>query len=76
MIKSGQEYRTEITIYNVQSAATPKVDKDKLWFSCSARCLTVLYIYVEFHEYISNGFKLQNGHKYMMKPLFKMFEGQ
>ena len=45
---------TEITIYNVQRAVTPKVDKQELWFLCSAHCPMIGYICVKLHEYILN----------------------
>ena len=48
---------TQITIYNVQRAITPKVGKPQLWFLCSACCLMVVNIHVNFHENISNGFQ-------------------
>ena len=45
----------EMAMFNVQRALTPKVGKPELRLMCSAHCLIVLYIYVEFHENISDG---------------------
>ena len=49
---SGHEYMVEMTMFHVQRAITPKVDKPELRFVCSARRLTMLYIYVKFRENI------------------------
>ena len=45
-------------IYNIQRAATTKVGYSELRFSCSARCLMVLYICETFHNNISTGFQI------------------
>ena len=50
---------TEITIYYVQRAMTPKAEKNKVKVLCSASCLIVVNISVEFHENISNGFHVR-----------------
>ena len=52
-LQRGHKYMTEITIYNVQWATTPKVGKPELGFLCSACHLMVLYISVRFHKNIS-----------------------
>ena len=44
----------EMDMFNVQRAITQKVDKPELRFMCSARCLVVLYICVNFRENISD----------------------
>ena len=49
---------TEITVYNVQRAVKPKVGKPELWFLCSACRIMMLYICVQFHENIANGFQV------------------
>ena len=45
-------------IVNTQRALTPKVEKPKLRFMCSARRLMVFNVCVKFHESMSSGFKL------------------
>ena len=45
-------------IINTQRAITPKVEKPKLWFMCSARHLMVFNVCVTFHENMSSSFKL------------------
>ena len=44
------EYVTQITIYHIQMAITPKVGKPQLLFLCSACCLMVVNISVKFLE--------------------------
>ena len=45
-------------IVNIQRAITPKAGKLELRFMCSACCLMVLNVCVEFHENMSSGFKV------------------
>ena len=45
-------------IVNTQRAIAPKVGKPELRLMCSARCLMVFNICVEFHENMSSGFKV------------------
>ena len=45
-------------IVNTQRAITPKVGKPELQFLCSACCLMVLNVCVNFHENMSSGFKV------------------
>ena len=54
-LQSGHKYITEITIFKLQRAITPKVDL----FLCSASCLMMLYICMKFHQNIWNGFQLR-----------------
>ena len=49
-VQGGYKYMTEITIYNIQRAITPKVCEPKLLFLCSACRLMVVTISVKFHE--------------------------
>ena len=56
--QSGHKYMVEMALFNVQRAITPKVGNQVLWFMCSAHHSMMLYIYVKFHENISNGFLL------------------
>ena len=35
-----------------------KSRQSELWFICSAHCLMVLYIWVKFHENITNGIRV------------------
>ena len=44
------EHMVEIAMFNVQRAITPRVGKPELRFMCSAHCLIVLYICVNFGE--------------------------
>ena len=46
----------KIYYFQFQRAITPKICNPKLRFLCSARRFMLLYIYVKFHENISNGF--------------------
>ena len=58
---SGHEYIVEMAIfdiYYVQRAETPNAYYSDLRFSCSTRCLMMLYICEKFHYNISNGFQL------------------
>ena len=55
---SGHKYMMDISIKNFQRAVTLKVCKQELWFLCSTCFLMVLYIYVQFHENISNSFQV------------------
>ena len=57
-LKSGHEYITEMAMFKVQRAITPKVGKPELRFLCFACCLIVLYICVKFCESISDGFRV------------------
>ena len=52
------EYTTEISIFNVRMAVTPKVGKQELRFLFSAYLLVALYSCKTFHENISNGFQV------------------
>ena len=45
-------------IVNTQRAITPKVGKSELQFMCSPYCLMLFNICVQFHEYMSSGFKV------------------
>ena len=56
--QSGLEYMVEMALFNVRRAITPKVGNSELCFTRSAHRLIVLYIYVKFHENISNSFHL------------------
>ena len=47
----------EMALFNVQRA-NPKVGNPELWLMCSAHHLMMLYIYIKFHEFISNSFQL------------------
>ena len=55
-LPSEHEYTTEITIYTIQRAITPKIGKPQLWFFFSAHHLMVLNISVKFHDNISGCF--------------------
>ena len=57
-LQTVQEYMTEITIYYVQRAITPKIGHPELWILCSACRLMVLYICITLHENISNSFQV------------------
>ena len=50
----------QISIYNVQRAGTPKVDKQELWFLCSA-----CYISIKFQENILNSFQVTEQFDYV-----------
>ena len=45
-------------IVNTQRAITPTVGKPELRFMCSARCLMVFNVCVNFHDNMSSGFKV------------------
>ena len=45
-------------MFNVQRAITPKVGNSELRFMCSACCLIMLYICVNFRENITNGIRV------------------
>ena len=47
-LQSGHEYMVEIAIFNVQRAIIPDLGNLKLWFTCAAGRLMVLYICVKF----------------------------
>ena len=49
---------TEMAMFKVQRAITPKVGKPELRFMSFACCLLVLYICVKFCESISDGFRV------------------
>ena len=51
-------YLTEMAMFNVQNAITPKVGKPELQLMCSASHLIVLYICVMFRENILEGFRV------------------
>ena len=51
-------YGADTKIDNTQRAITPKVGKPELRFMCSARCLMVSNVCVEFHENMSSSFKV------------------
>ena len=55
-LQSSCKYLTEITIYNVQRAITPKVCEAELQFLCSACHLMVVNISVKFQKIILNRF--------------------
>ena len=49
----------EMAVFNIQRAITLKEGNLlELWLMCSAHRLMMFYIYVKFHEKISNGFQL------------------
>ena len=67
---------TEITIYTVQSAITPRVGKPPLWILYSARRLKVVNISVTFRENISNAFLCYGADAILWpKSLLTMFKG-
>ena len=57
----------EVLSKYVQRAVTPKEGKPELWFLGSTRCLMLLYIYMRFHENISNVFQLTEQTWYMLE---------
>ena len=61
-----------MAIFNVQRAVTPKEGNPELWFMCSANRLMVLYIYVKFHETISDSVDMSTWYKW----LYSTFKGQ
>ena len=65
----------EMAISNVQRAITPKVCTQELRFLGSARPLTVLIIFVKFHENILNGFKVTEQKRVCGKIAIFMFKG-
>ena len=48
----------EMAIFNIQRAITVKVGKQELRFMCSAHCLMVFNVCVQFHENMSSGLKV------------------
>ena len=66
---------TWITIYNVQRMVTLKEGNSELWFLCSARYITVLYLCVKFQENIANCFQVTEETHIFQKSLFSLFKG-
>ena len=48
----------KMAMLNVQRAIIPKVGKPELQFMCSACCIIVLYICMNFHETITNNIRV------------------
>ena len=59
MLLSGQDLVTETAIYKVQRGIAKKLNKQELWFLCSACCSIKLDIRMKFHEDILNGFQVR-----------------
>ena len=58
-LQSGHEYMVEMTMFNVQTAITPKVGKSELRFMCSACPHMMLYICVTLRENTMNPIRVK-----------------
>ena len=65
-LQSGHKYITEISIFKVQRAVSPKVGLQELLFLCSAPLLMMFCICVKFHLNIWNSFQLTERTQYIV----------